>query len=238
VRRRYGGRRLSRSPSQRTTLIAVALGTMIVLLLGAGVWNLIGDSSAVPQGGPSPNGTGGDEEHPVTFAFHISRLRVAGPSGEAERKAAAPASRNIRDTLTDFYRAAFVDPARWGDGAFPGAFAVFEGGAGDRASTTDLEALTLGPDAARTEWVEPARSRFQVTIVLDRSRRPVAALAAVTFIANAHPVEGDPVRVYNKADYFLRKTSAGWRVYSYRADTAVGGDPVIVPSPVPAGSPA
>ncbi|HEX2030054.1 MAG TPA: hypothetical protein VHL78_01445, partial [Actinomycetota bacterium] len=82
-------------------------------------------------------------------------------------------ARGVRGTMDRLYTAAFLDPAAWGAGEYPGVLREFAPGA-RRQAARDLRHLTLGRAASAASAVTPGRARLRVEVLLDRRRRPVA----------------------------------------------------------------
>jgi LCP family protein required for cell wall assembly len=153
------------------------------------------------------------ETTPYELTMDLRWLTGRGPDGPVRRRALTDAGEAVGDAMARLYSIAFVDPAEWDGGHFPG---LADGFAGDARATVrrDVEALTLGPAAGVVDSVRPDLARLDVRILADASKRPVAAFATVAFEATAIAGPAElPIR--HGGDFTLRKLRGGWRVVAY-----------------------
>jgi hypothetical protein len=204
--------------STRWLLVAVA----VLVLAGAAVvaWRMASGRSAAPAPGPtSPS--------PATPAYALDvtlrRVKAIPVRGDVKpRKLRAPAEA-VRQMFTDLYGTAFVDPARWEGGTFPGIFEHFAPAAREEAARR-LDDLTLGRAAEHVSAVRPEWARLDVRFLLGPARVPVAAQASMRFAATAFAGEGAEVPVRHRGEYTLERLEGRWVVVSYRVDGGFGSE--------------
>ncbi|MDQ4004939.1 MAG: hypothetical protein M3135_01390 [Actinomycetota bacterium] len=178
---------------------------MTVLVAGTAVWFLL-----FREGGLIPDG-----EHPVAdFQFQFGKVggsSVGEPAPEDEiRRTAA----GIRRTLDAMYLAGFLDPDKWEGGEFPEVLDAFAEGTRQQASR-DIGNLSLGGDAPQIEFMDPARSRLNVRILIDAEGTPTGAVADSHFSAKGQLKRGGPVFAIHDATYFLRPDGRRWLIVGY-----------------------
>ena len=196
------------------------LVVVVVLLAAGGVW-LWARSPAAPSPsvGPSPT----PSPSPPAYALDVTlrRVKAVPVRGEVKaRKLRAPAE-EVRQTFTDLYAAAFVDPARWQGGEFPGIFEHFAPAAREEARQ-HLDDLTLGRAAAHVSAVRPEWARLDVRFLLGPARVPVAAQASMRFAATAFAGDGVEVPIRHRGEYVLERLEGRWLVTSYHVDGGFG----------------
>ncbi|HEX5949351.1 MAG TPA: hypothetical protein VFZ45_07295 [Actinomycetota bacterium] len=191
--------------------------------LGAWLWASSGEPAAGPSAGPSSSPS------PVPPAFSVEvtlrRVKAIPVRGSVKaRKLRAPAE-EVRQTFTDLYAAAFVDPARWDGGAFPGIFGHFAPAARAEARQ-HLDELTLGRANEYVSAVRPEWARLDVRFLLGPARVPVAAQASMRFAATAFNDDGVEVPIRHRGDYMLERLEGRWLVTSYRVNGGFGPEAV------------
>jgi len=208
---------------RRTFVVTV----LLVAVLGVAGWLLV--TRLIRSESPA-------SRRAAEFSFTITGVRVTSATRKATAEQAQPAADAARDLLTDFYRAAFLDPDRWDGGTFPDAFDAFDTNAAE-AARKQLPALTLGDEATKLTSVKPSASSLFVTVLLDRDDVPVDLIAAVTFSATGQVEGGGTAPISNRAHFVMRADGDGWKVLSFRASTNVGGrSSATVGSPQPGAS--
>jgi hypothetical protein len=190
------------------------------VLLGAlVVWtSLWGEPETEPPVPPSPSPS------PPAYALEVELrdvkgLAVVGKPGE--RRLRAPAE-SVRQTMTAFYSAAFVDPARWEDGRFSTLFSHFVADARGQARR-DLENLSLGAAAAHLDAVRPEWARLDVRFLVGQARRPLAAMASMRFAATGFGPDVPGVVIRHRAEYLLHLIEGRWLIAAYDVEGSVGG---------------
>lgn len=165
------------------------------------------------------------------FSFEVGKLRtvpVKEPAGEEQLQRAAD---RVHSTMNALYAAAFIDPADWREGRFPGLPAFFSGKAAELAAE-DLEDLTLGSTAPQMETVKPDPSKLRVTFLIDPKKRPSRAIATTRFAAAGTLEDGRRVNISHGGQYFLEPAGKEWLIIGYdvqgRLEPAA---PVAGPSP-------
>ncbi len=196
----------------RTILATVVVSAVLL----AGCTGDAGESpspSAAP--GSRPPATSSPTASTKTFTLQVD-LRDVRAQGVDERLRArdlrGPA-RAIKQTMTELYRIAFVDPAEWDGGRFPGLFPLFAGDARAEAEG-DLQRLTLGRQAGQLDAVRPRVARLDMRFLADARDRPELAVADMRF--EGVGLEGDLERpIRQDAEYTLRKVNGTWRIVGY-----------------------
>jgi hypothetical protein len=140
------------------------------------------------------------------------------------RKLRSPAE-SVRQTFTDLYSTAFVDPARWEGGAFSGIFDHFVPATREQAGR-DLADLTLGRAAGHLTAVRPEWARLDVRFLLGPARVPVAAQASMRFAATAFALDGTEVPLRHRGEYVLERLEGRWLVVSYEVEGGFGPEAV------------
>jgi hypothetical protein len=207
------------SPRTRWSLLAV--GILIVLLAAGGVWLAV---SRKPPSVAAPAPPPAIQAPAYPFEVHLGRVRAVPVDGAVRRRRLAAPAQAVRQTMTELYSAAFVDPALWQGGRFPSVFGYFAGQA-RRQVHRDLEDLTLGPVAADVTTVRPVRARVVVRFLVDAHRRPVAAVAGMEFAGVALTAEGGEVPVHHGGEYVLRRTGGRWLIEAYDVRGRLGTGP-------------
>jgi hypothetical protein len=175
--------------------------------------------TAPPPPSPSPN--------PPAYALDVTlqRVKAIPVRGSVKpRKLRAPAEA-VRQTFTDLYSAAFVDPSRWAGGAFSGVLDHIAPGAREEAGR-HLDDLTLGRAAGHVTAVRPEWARLDVRFLVGPARVPVAAQASMRFAATAFSTDGTEVSVRHQGEYTLERLQGRWLVTSYRVDGGFGPEAV------------
>lgn len=168
---------------------------------------------------PSPSPSPSSPTYPLDVT--LRRVKAVPVRGEVKaRKLRAPAEA-VRQTFTDLYTTAFVDPARWDGGAFSGIFDHFAPAARKEARR-HLEDLTLGRAAEHVSAVRPEWARLDVRFLVGPARVPVAAQASMRFAATAFAGDGTEVPVRHRGEYMLERLDGRWVVASYRVEGGFG----------------
>lgn len=174
--------------------------------------------------------TGGEPTDPTTpsVAFKTTAAAFADTGSvkrakRVDRARVNEAQRAIRLVLDTWYQRTFVDPDvfRAAPEAFPPADAlelVAEDARADVAG--DVDVLTLGSLRQSFARLSPDAARATITILFQDARRPVMAVADVTFRATATLAdpEGEPVRIVHTAALHLQPAGETWQIVYYRAD--------------------
>ena len=167
----------------------------------------------------------------IPFQFTLHRVTTTSFTERNAPKAARNAAERIRVVLSDWYDAAFADPAEWKDGPAPSAWSAFSRPVIGRAKR-DRQALSLGRVAGLTV-LEPTGSKLNVRVLLDPSLKTLGAVAYVTFDAAGKLTGGDLLEVTNTARFILRPVANHWVIVAYpRARTTAKQRPAPRPSPL------
>lgn len=213
----------SKRRTRQQRLLRTGIGVVVLIGIAALIGNLIGD-----DGTPKP----GEPATPqVRFAGTVKGETDAGSSLKPKQAKTAATNKEgaaIHAMLDDWYRQAFVDPERFGDGTFPTVRKLFTAEAATKFPT-DVNTLTIGEARIEVSRVEPETSTADVTVYFDGSK-PTFATADIRFVAKGTLKKGDafPIRIVQSAVLHLRKLSEGWRVTWYDAKQTQDS---IVPSP-------
>ncbi|HVL89436.1 MAG TPA: hypothetical protein VM841_04285 [Actinomycetota bacterium] len=166
--------------------------------------------SAACSGSPA----GSDEV--VQLAFQDSVEVVA--AGDAEPPAEARDQGGaIVGLITEWYQRAFVDPAGWRDEKFPDVVRLFSGEARTKVKR-EIESVTIGDARDEVRSVKPEDATVKVTVYVGEDGRTDYAVADVSFHGTgALKKEGVPLTIVQKATYFFRLESDGWRIFAYQA---------------------
>jgi hypothetical protein len=188
---------------------------------GAWLWLDTGppaaEAPAPPRPSPSPS--------PPAYALDVTlrRVKAIPVRGTVKMRKLREPAEAVRQTFTDLYATAFVDPARWEGGTFPGIFDHFAPAAREEARR-HLDDLTLGRAAQHVSAVRPEWARLDVRFLLGPARVPVAAQASMRFAATAFAGDGTEVQVRHRGEYVLERLEGRWLVVSYRVDGGFGSE--------------
>lgn len=181
-------------------------------VLGTGIWLLVRANGPL-LGDDAPE-----------FSFTVRRVKAVGPAGRGDPEALRPVAEDLSSTLNDLYLAGFVDPGQWQEGTFPAALEAFAPPAASGARR-DLADLTLGPDSARLERVEPSRGVLTVEFLMGEEGEPFAAVAVTRFEATGVMPGGSPVPIEHSGRYLMRPLEGRWLIIGYRVTGALGREP-------------
>jgi len=167
----------------------------------------------------------------IPFQFRLNSVATTSFTGRDAPKAARNAAEQVRVVLSDWYDAAFADPAEWNNGPAPSAWTAFSRTVIGRAKR-DRQTLSLGRVEGLTV-LEATESRLNVRVLLDPSLKAVGAVAYVTFDAAGKLAGGDLLEVTNTARLILRPVAGHWVIVAYpSARTTVRQYPAPRPSPL------
>jgi hypothetical protein len=200
---------------------------LALAVLGIGAWFLL-----FRPGAPIDIGIG---RSVPDFSFQLVRVNGAAvtPGNEVDLDGAAE---EVRETVDALYVAGFIDPGKWEDGAFPEVLEQFDRRAAEQASV-DLPFLSLGGEADRVEFVEPAVGKMNVRFLVDPDANPAGAVATTRFVADGQFDDGRPMFVLHNGTYYLRRAGGRWVITGYDVNGVVQpgrrptGAPTAAPSP-------
>ena len=193
-------------PVIAVVVVLAAVGTALFFLFRSGLTG--------PPGEPSPT-------VPVPeFSFRIVRAKPVPVGKRPSRERVDQAVEDVHAVLDRLYVAGFVDPAQWSNG-FPEALGTFAQQARDQASV-HLDELTLGPAARSLEAVNPDEGELTVSVLFDRRRRPVAAVALASFAATGQVRGGTTIPIEHHGRYVLRPFEGGWAIVGYDVSGSIG----------------
>ncbi|HET7518517.1 MAG TPA: hypothetical protein VFN05_12625 [Actinomycetes bacterium] len=172
--------------------------------------------------GGGSDGGGQASEPPASSAAPARPLRVklvtmarVPPGGPSASRAAKQAEPGLERFLDRYLTAAFVDAAG-GEGGWDGLLGLFDKPV--RASARkQLDALSLGADAAKVSAVRPSRASARA-VVLYGERRPAAATVRLAFDGTADTAQGSG-QVHLRSVLQLLATGEGWRIAAFDSRT-------------------
>jgi LCP family protein required for cell wall assembly len=177
--------------------------------------------SGTPAAGPRPVvAPSASDTPPPQLETKIQKVAVFAAAGEVRKRRLREPALGLGRSMAAMYEAAYLDLEAWSDGRSTehlGSFTKDSAAQGRR----DVRNLALGPLGSRLTSVEARPLRLSVRFLLARNRRPAAALVSARFDAIGESDEG-VVRIYQRAEYTLRRVSSGWRVAAYDASARVG----------------
>jgi hypothetical protein len=175
--------------------------------------------------GCTSGGSGGDgrgSAAPASSATPARPLQVelvtvakVPPGGPSARRAAEQAEPGLERFLDRYLTAAFVDAAGGEDG-WDGLLGLFDKPVRATARR-QLDALSLGADAAKVSAVRPGRASARA-VVLYGERRPAAATVRLAFDGTADTAQGSG-QVHLRSVLQLLATGEGWRIAAFDSRT-------------------
>jgi hypothetical protein len=203
------------------------IGLAVVLLVGAAVivgLVVTGHDSAIPIIGKPTR---------ADFTFTMGGVSATSLGGKHSQVVAKQVAPEVQQTLSDLYGGLFLDPKAWSTAPPDDVWTHFTGPA-QRQAKADGAALGLGNLTGRIDTLKVSSSSLQVHVLTDASNKPVAAIAKVTFVADATTKDGQHIQITRDAQYLLDPVDGMWQVSGYpRVLTSVD---VIVPSAGPSGA--
>ena len=172
--------------------------------------------------GGGSDGGGQASEPPASSAAPAQPLRVklvtmakVPPGGPSASRAAKQAEPGLERFLDRYLTAAFVDAAG-GEGDWDGLLGLFDKPV--RASARkQLDALSLGADAAKVSAVRPSRASARA-VVLYGEKRPAAATVRLAFDGTADTAQGSG-QVHLRSVLQLLAPGEGWRIAAFDSRT-------------------
>lgn len=170
--------------------------------------------------------SGGKRESPATTAARAApapaplridlRASATGAKRAADAKRAAKqVSPALQRFLQRYLQAAFLQ-APGGRSGWNDLLALFDPPV-KAAARTQLDALSLGGDAAKVTAVRPGRTVARALLLLDGGR-PVAATVRLSFDGTADTAQGSgPVHL--RSAFHLLQTGGGWRIAAFSSRT-------------------
>jgi hypothetical protein len=99
----------------------------------------------------------------------------------------------------------------------------------------DVSATSLGGHHSKPiETLKVSSSSLQVNVLTDTANKPVAAVAKVTFVADATTKDGQHIQITRNAQYLLDQADGTWLVSGYPLNTT--SVDVVQPSAGPSGA--
>ena len=183
---------------------------------------LVGVLAAGCTSGGGSDGDGRASGPPASSAAPARPLRVqlvtmakVPPGGPSASRAAKQAEPGLEQFLDRYLTAAFVDAAGR-EGGWDGLLGLFDKPV--RASARrQLDALSLGADAAKVSAVRPGRASARA-VVLYGEKRPAAATVRLAFDGTADTAQGSG-QVHLRSVLQLLATGEGWRIAAFASRT-------------------
>ena len=152
---------------------------------------------------------------PAELDVKLVTMAKVPPGGPDAKRAARQAAPGLERFLDRYLTAAFVDAAG-GEGGWDALIGLFDKPV--RASARkQLDALSLGADAARVRDVRPGRASAQA-VILFGERRPAAATVRLAFDGTADTAQGSG-QVHLRSVLQLLATGEGWRIAAFDSRT-------------------
>ena len=186
-------------------------GVLAGLLLAGGCTSGGGPGSG-GQGPGSPATSAAPAQPLQVKLVTVARVPPGGPNARAAAKQAAP---GLERFLDRYLTVAFVDAAG-SEAGWAGLIGLFDRPV--RASARkQLDALSLGADAAKVSAVRPRRASARA-VVLYGEQRPAAATVRLTFDGTADTAQGSG-QVHLRSVLQLLATGDGWRIAAFDSRT-------------------
>jgi hypothetical protein len=187
------------------------LASVLVGVLAAGCTSGGGSDADGPA--PEPPASSAAPAQPLQVKL-VTMAKVP-PGGPSAKRAAKQAEPGLERFLDRYLTAAFVDAAG-GEGGWDGLLGLFDKPV--RASARkQLDALSLGADAAKVSAVRPGRASARA-VVLYGDKRPAAATVRLAFDGTADTAQGSG-QVHLRSVLQLLATGEGWRIAAFDSRT-------------------
>ena len=191
--------------------LAALAGVLVGVLLAAGCTSGGGSGSGGQASGPPESSAAPAQPLQVKV---VTKAKVT-PGGPSATRAAKQAEPGLERFLNRYLSAAFVDAAG-GEGRWNGLLGLFDKPV--RASARkQLDALSLGADAAKVSAVRPHRASARA-VVLYGEKRPAAATVRLAFDGTADTAQGSG-QVHLRSVLQLLATGEGWRIAAFDSRT-------------------
>jgi hypothetical protein len=152
---------------------------------------------------------------PAELEVKLVTMAKVPPGGPDAKRAARQAAPGLERFLDRYLTAAFVDAAG-GEGGWDGLLGLFDKPV--RASARkQLDALSLGADAAKVRDVRPSRASARAMILFGE-RRPAAATVRLAFDGTADTAQGSG-QIHLRSVLQLLATGEGWRIAAFDSRT-------------------
>ena len=195
----------------------IALGLALALIAGAcGGEEREGGQNEAP-GEEQPE----EEKGPPTANFGVGEVRVIDSQDrpEAGNKAGEKVDK-VKELFNNYYNSAFIDPAKWGDGAHPELANLFTEEAKPQVGGR-LGVLALGDASKSVARVEPSKQQIdKLTLYFDADPNVALGLATTSFEATATPAQegAEPVKIVHTGTFWLQPEGDGFRIAAFNAD--------------------
>jgi hypothetical protein len=195
----------------RPKLRMAGLAGVLAAILVAGGCTSGGGSEGDGAAPGSPTTAAAPAELDVKLVT-MAKVPLGGPDAKRAARQAAP---GLERFLDRYLTAAFVDAAG-GEGGWGALIGLFDKPV--RASARkQLDALSLGADAAKVRDVRPGRASARA-VVLFGERRPAAATVRLAFDGTADTAQGSG-QVHLRSVLQLLATGEGWRIAAFDSRT-------------------
>lgn len=173
-------------------------------------------ASATPT--PSPSSTA-----PASANFSTQGVRAVDSQDRPSSNATAnDAAKKVIALINTYYNTAFLQPASWGNGAFPTLSSLFTGDAAGSVPA-NLQAMSLGPLAPQVSRVNPSKeSAGVVAVLIEDNGSATFATVTTRFEATGEPAgTAAPVGILQSAQ-FMVNVPAG-KIAGYDVSTSFSG---------------
>jgi hypothetical protein len=213
-------RRPSRRPWWIAAVIVVVVGAAVIIGLVA-----TGHDTGIPFVPKPPTRS--------AFTFTMGDVSATSLGGHHSKPVARQVAPEVQQTLSDLYGGLFLDPKAWSAAPPDDVWDHFTGAAQHQAKS-DGAALGLGDLTGKIETLKVSSSSLQVNVLTDTANKPVAAVAKVTFVADATTKDGQHIQITRNAQYLLDEADGTWLVSGYPLNTT--SVDVVQPSAGPSGA--
>lgn len=199
------------SPSKR---VLALLATLCLLAGGCG-----GDGDG-PGQPAEPGQEEPEEQSPAAANFTMGEVRVIDSQDRPEAGAnAGNRLPQVVNLINGYYNTAFVDPAKWGDGAHPELAGFFTEEAKPHVGPR-IGVLALGDVSRSVTDVRPDKQSIdRLTFYFDADPGQPLGVVTTSFEATATPSEedGEPVKILHSGTFWLQPEGDGFRISAFDA---------------------
>ncbi len=228
-RRSATGKRRTRLALLLAPVALVAVGVVLILVLGGG-----------KSGGIlGPIIGGGEDDTVPPFDFRSGKTSVVATAEDADPAALQPQAKTVAEEVTpvldDLYTNGFLDPTNWRDGDYGEVVDLFSDEAAP-AAEQDLATLTLGATAGDVyDTVTPTRGSLKFSVLFDQDGNPDTVVVSVRFTALGARQDGTYTAIISAGELFLRDLG-GWQITAFDVQRSDKATRAPSPSPGPSSS--
>jgi len=197
--------------NQSKLRLAALAGVLAGVLLAAGCTSGGGSGSDGRASGPRDSSAAPAQPLQVKLVT-MAKVPAGGPDAKQAARQAEP---GLERFLNRYLSAAFVDAAG-GERSWKGLLGLFDKPVRNSARK-QLDALSLGGDAAKVSAVRPRRASARA-VVLYGEKRPAAATVRLAFDGTADTAKGSG-KVRLRSVLHLLSTGEGWQIAAFDSRT-------------------